>query len=121
MDITVNQSGNFQFNEDLSGWAKKFLNGQNMWLDVAGSTKMRVEYEDSFTINDLQDDVNGNSNDQVVILREIRKRIKSKFCSDIPIGYLQVRLYWPGSIIVEEIGTSHLEIDSHLRLPTTFL
>ena len=118
MNITVNQSGNFQFNEDLSGWAKKFLNGQNMWLDVAGSTKMRVECDDSFTINYLQDDV--NDNDGEVILTEIRKRIKSNFCSDVLIGYLQVRSYWPGSIIVEEIGTSHLEIDSHLRLPTIF-
>lgn len=39
MNLTLNQHGNYEFNDDLAQWGKEFLNGQNIWCDIAGPKK----------------------------------------------------------------------------------
>ena len=85
MNITINQNGKFQFNDDLSTWAKEFINGKNYFIDVAGPTKIATNAIEEFQSIDAEMSETESSvtlalteidNDRFAMDELSRKRIK---------------------------------------------
>ena len=81
MNVTINEHGKWEFHDDLEQWGKRFINGKNFWIDVAGPKKMQVDdvemelyNDDSFSISFSPEET-----EMLEIARKgesIRKRIK---------------------------------------------
>ena len=43
MNIQMNGYGKWVFLDNLQDWGKRFINGENYWVDVAGTQKMQAD------------------------------------------------------------------------------